>query len=71
LAKEHYYNKLVINSKNKVKNTWGITKSVTNAKSSKSTITSISSEGKSYNNPQTMANISKQLLYNATTPNAT
>jgi hypothetical protein len=56
LAKKHYY-KLIINSKNKVKTTWGIIKSVTNAKSSKSIITSKSSERKSYNNPQTMANI--------------
>jgi hypothetical protein len=57
LAKKHYYNKIIINSKHKVKTTWGIIKSVTNAKSSKSTITSISTEGKSYNNPQTMASI--------------
>jgi hypothetical protein len=57
LAKKLYYNKLIINSKNKVKTTWGIIKSVTKAKSSKSTITSISSRGKSHNNPQTMANI--------------
>jgi Notch-like protein len=57
LAKKHYYNKLIINSKNKVKTTWGIIKSVTNAKSSKSTITSISSKRKSYNNPQIMPNI--------------
>jgi hypothetical protein len=57
LAKKHYYNKLIINFKNKVKTTWGIIKSVTKAESSKSTITSISSKGKSYNNPQTMANI--------------
>jgi hypothetical protein len=56
LAKKHYYNKLIINSKNKVKTTLGIIKSITNAKSSKSIITSISSKGKSYN-PQTMANI--------------
>jgi hypothetical protein len=34
-----------------------IIKSVTNAKSSKSIITLISSEGKSYNNPQTITNI--------------
>jgi hypothetical protein len=54
---KHYYNKLIINSKNNVKTTWGIIKSVTNAKSSKSIITSISNKGKSYNNPQTMANI--------------
>jgi hypothetical protein len=56
LAKKHYYNRIIINSKNKVITTWGIIKSVTNAKSSKS-ITSTSSYGKSYNNPQTMANI--------------
>jgi hypothetical protein len=56
LAKKHYYNKLIINSKNKVKTTWGIIKSLTNIKPSKS-ITSISNKGKSYNNPQTMANI--------------
>jgi hypothetical protein len=57
LAKKHYYNKLIINSKNKVKTACSIIKSVTNAKSSKSTVTSISSKGTSYNNPQTMANI--------------
>jgi hypothetical protein len=55
LAKKHYYNKLIINYKYKVKTTWGVIKFVTNAKPSKSTITSISSKGKSYNNPQTMA----------------
>jgi hypothetical protein len=60
LAKKHYYNKLIINSKNKVKTTWCIIKPVTNIKPSKSTTTSISSEGKSYNNPQTMANIFKK-----------
>jgi hypothetical protein len=37
--------------------TWSIIKSVTKAKSSKSIITSISSERKSYNNPQTISNI--------------
>jgi hypothetical protein len=61
LAKKDYYNKFIINSKNKVKTTWGIIKSVTNAKSSKSTITSISSKGKSCNNPQTAVNIFNNL----------
>jgi hypothetical protein len=44
LAKKHYYNKLINNSKNNIKTTWGIIKSVTNAKSSQSITTSISSE---------------------------
>jgi hypothetical protein len=60
LAKKHYFNKL-INSENKVETSWDIIKSVTNAKSSKNTITSISSKRKSYNNPQTMANIFNSL----------
>jgi hypothetical protein len=38
LAMKHYYNKLITNSKNKVKTTWGIIKSSTNAKPSTSNV---------------------------------
>jgi hypothetical protein len=57
LAKKHYYNKLITNSKNKVKTTWDIIKSLTNSKPSTTVITSVSREGKSHNNPQTIANM--------------
>jgi hypothetical protein len=57
LAKKHYYNKLITNSNNKIKTTWGIIRSVTNAKSSKNVISSVSKDEKLYNKPQIMANI--------------
>jgi hypothetical protein len=34
LAKKYYYNKVITNSKNKSKTTWGINRYVTNAKTS-------------------------------------
>jgi hypothetical protein len=57
IAKKHYYNKLITNSKNKIKATWGIIRTVTNAKTNNNVITSVSSEEKSYNKPQTMVSI--------------
>jgi hypothetical protein len=48
LAKTHYHNKLITNSKNKIKATWGIIRSVTDAKTNNKVITSVSNEGKSY-----------------------
>jgi hypothetical protein len=56
-AKKHYYNRLITNSKNKIKPTWGIIRSIINTKSSKNVISSVSVDGKSYNRPQIMANI--------------
>jgi hypothetical protein len=57
LAKMLNYNKLIINSKSKIKTTWDIIRSVTNTKSDKNVISSISTDEKAYDNPQTMANI--------------
>ncbi|PNF24939.1 hypothetical protein B7P43_G09362 [Cryptotermes secundus] len=44
LAKKYHYNKLITNSKNKIKNTWSIIRSVT--KSGSNVISSISTDGK-------------------------
>jgi hypothetical protein len=55
-SKKHHYNKLIANSKNKVKTTWGIIRSVTNINSSKNAIPLINIDGKLCNNTQTTAN---------------
>jgi predicted lactoylglutathione lyase len=57
LAKKLHYNNFIINSKNKTKTTWDVIRSVTNSKSDKNIISSVSTGGKKYDNPQTMANI--------------
>jgi hypothetical protein len=49
-AKKCYYNKLMLNSKNKVKTLWGIIRAVTNTNFSKDTIQMINIEGKLCNN---------------------
>jgi hypothetical protein len=49
-------NKLIVNSKNKIKTSWGIIRSVTNINSSKNTIPVINIDGKLCNNVQIMAN---------------
>jgi hypothetical protein len=57
LEKKLHCNKLIINSKNKIKTTWDIIRTVTNTKSDKNVISSVSTDGKVYDNPQTMVSI--------------
>jgi hypothetical protein len=57
LAKKLHYNNLIVNSTNKTKTTWDVIRSVTNSKSDKNVISSVSTDGKEYDNPQTMASI--------------
>jgi hypothetical protein len=56
LAKKRYYNKLILKSKNKIKTSWSIIRSLTNTNLSKNTIPLINIEGKLCNNVQIMAN---------------
>jgi hypothetical protein len=45
LAEKLHYNNLIINSKNKTKTTWDVMRSVTNSKSDKNVISSVSTGG--------------------------
>jgi hypothetical protein len=56
LAKYRYYNKIISNSKNKIKTSWNIIRSVTN-NTARNAIPMANVKGKSCNNVQTIANV--------------
>jgi hypothetical protein len=62
LAKHCYYNKLISNSKNKIKTSWSIIRSVTDTNSEKNPILIINIKGKLCNNAQIMANFINNYL---------
>jgi hypothetical protein len=56
LAKKRYYSNLISNSKNKIKTSWNIIRSITHTNHDKNNIPIINIEGKLCNNAQIMAN---------------
>jgi hypothetical protein len=56
LAKGRYYSNLISYSKNKIKTSWNIIRSITHTNNDKNTIPIINIEGKLCNNGQIMAN---------------
>jgi hypothetical protein len=64
LAKYRYYDKIISNSKNKIKTSWNIIRSVTtrNNNTARNAIPMVNVKGKSCNNVQTMANVMNNLF---------
>jgi hypothetical protein len=54
-AKKCYYNKLIENSKNKIKTVWDITKSLTGVKANNEDVHQLNINGNIYNNSQTIS----------------